>query len=262
MLANLALFSSFKKYFSIPLDTVLANSERLLKRAPLQSLITGNTELCKIDAALHQVANALDSAEDILHDSRLRVHLLMESLPVSLIVASNDGIIETTNISTEQVFGYRQSNLSGLHLSVLFIGHNEWQSEAMDSINANFVGRVRDLDAVRKDGSRVPVELSIARFEVQGEQKLIIAALDVTARREMEQFKQEFTQMVSHDLRSPLTALLLVVDLLQSNKIGELTAKGREMVDQCHTDVDRMIALIDDLLDLEKLQAGRMKMRF
>lgn len=81
-------------------------------------------------------------------------------------------------------------------------------------------------------------------------------ASDITDRKALEQMKQEFIAMVSHDLRSPLTALLATYDLLTAGAFGTLNEKGVTRIDTAKLSLRRLINMINDLLDLDKLESG------
>ena len=85
-------------------------------------------------------------------------------------------------------------------------------------------------------------------------------AMEQAKKREKEllEMKQQIMAMVSHDLRSPLTALQFTLELLKDRSYGELTEQGAERVKASSQSVDRLIRMINDLLDLEKLEAGKM----
>jgi len=85
--------------------------------------------------------------------------------------------------------------------------------------------------------------------------------VDLTEKHEVAQMKQQFVAMVSHDLRSPLTSLLAFLDTLYKGGYGFLTEHGSGSSRLAQQSVKRLIALINDLLDIEKVEAGRLQLR-
>lgn len=83
---------------------------------------------------------------------------------------------------------------------------------------------------------------------------------DLTRRREVEQMKSEFVSVVSHELRTPLTSIHGSLALLASGLVGAATDKGKRMVDIAVNNTDRLIRLLNDILDIEKLDSGRAQM--
>jgi signal transduction histidine kinase len=82
---------------------------------------------------------------------------------------------------------------------------------------------------------------------------------DITEREKAEQFKQELLAMVSHDLRSPLTSVQGVMTLLAKGMYGQLTETGNKRVQVAEQSLARLIHLVDDILDLERMEAGKLQ---
>ncbi len=85
----------------------------------------------------------------------------------------------------------------------------------------------------------------------------VLLLKDVTRLQEVERLKREFVMAASHELRTPLTSLSMSVDLLLENGAKGLDEKDRELLQAAHEEVHRMKALVNDLLDLSKLEAGK-----
>ncbi|MEX2284935.1 MAG: ATP-binding protein, partial [Gemmatimonadota bacterium] len=83
---------------------------------------------------------------------------------------------------------------------------------------------------------------------------------DISARRSVERMKDEFLSMVSHELRTPLTSIRGALGLLSSGKLGELSGKGLRMVEIAVNDTDRLVRLINDILDIERMESGRISL--
>lgn len=84
---------------------------------------------------------------------------------------------------------------------------------------------------------------------------------DVTRERELDRMKNDFVSMVSHELRTPLTSIKGYLDLLQSEQVGKLNDTQREFLNIVKTNTERMVQLINDLLDLSRIEAGRIELR-
>lgn len=83
---------------------------------------------------------------------------------------------------------------------------------------------------------------------------------DISERKEIERLKQDFVTMVSHDLRTPLTAIQMVHDLLQAEAYGELSPAGHERLSDAEGNVQRLMTLVNGLLDLEKIESGQLEL--
>jgi NtrC-family two-component system sensor histidine kinase KinB len=91
---------------------------------------------------------------------------------------------------------------------------------------------------------------------------IVLLLRDVTRLKEVEQLKSEFVMAASHELRTPLTSLGMSVDLLLEHASDVLPEKDQELLKAAHEEVHRMKALVNDLLDLSKIEAGRIEMEY
>lgn len=91
---------------------------------------------------------------------------------------------------------------------------------------------------------------------------IVLLLRDITRLKEVEQLKNEFVMAASHELRTPLTSLGMSVDLLLEHAAAGLAEKDRELLQAAHEEVHRMKALVNDLLDLSRIEAGRIQMEF
>jgi PAS domain S-box-containing protein len=119
-----------------------------------------------------------------------------------------------------------------------------------------------ELLCLRQDGSRFPVLHTSAVFldEEGSLAYTIITFSDNTERKRVDQMKSEFVSTVSHELRTPLTSICGGLGLLAGGALGNLPDSTRKIVTLAHTNSLRLSALINDLLDMEKLTAGKMAM--
>jgi NtrC-family two-component system sensor histidine kinase KinB len=91
---------------------------------------------------------------------------------------------------------------------------------------------------------------------------IVLLLRDITRLKELERMKSEFVMAASHELRTPLTSIGMSIDLLLENVNQELAEKDRELLRAAHEEVHRMKALVNDLLDLSKIEAGRIQLEF
>ena len=84
---------------------------------------------------------------------------------------------------------------------------------------------------------------------------------DVTRERELDRMKDEFVSLVSHELRTPLTSIKGYVDLLIDGDAGEVTEEQKEFLDIVKSNSDRLVLLVNDLLDVSRIEAGRINLR-
>lgn len=112
---------------------------------------------------------------------------------------------------------------------------------------------------IHKSGHLIPVLLSGVLIEdVDGEQKIWSIIQDITERKRIEQMKNEFVSSVSHELRTPLTSISASLGMLANGMLGSVPEKMSSVIDIAYKNSQRLSVLINDLLDMEKLLAGKM----
>lgn len=111
----------------------------------------------------------------------------------------------------------------------------------------------------RRDGTSLAVEYSASPVvDAQGRVRgTVVAFRDVTERREIDRMKDEFISVVSHELRTPLTSIRGSLGLLAAGKLGALDPKGQRMLDIALSNAERLVRLINDILDLERMTSGQ-----
>ncbi|MDQ3759366.1 MAG: response regulator [Actinomycetota bacterium] len=113
----------------------------------------------------------------------------------------------------------------------------------------------------RKDGTTFPVEFTSTPIVEDGYVMGAVAVFkDVSERREVERTKDEFTSVVSHELRTPLTSIRGSLGLLESGMLGPLPEKGQRMIEIAVENTDRLVRLINDILDIERIDSGQSDM--
>jgi PAS domain S-box-containing protein len=115
----------------------------------------------------------------------------------------------------------------------------------------------------RGPGESFPVEYTASTtVSASGERTgVVVTFRDITERQAVERLKSEFVSTVSHELRTPLTSIRGSLGLLAAGLLGELPAKGQRMLDIAIGNTDRLVRLINDILDLEKMESGRVELR-
>ena len=200
-------------------------------------------------------------AEQALQQSEARLRGLFELSPVG--IALNDyetGAFIEVNDALLAPTGYAREEF--LQLSYWDLTPREYEAdEARQLDSLAHTGRYGpyEKEYVRKDGSRYPVLLNGTLVHDASGRKLIWSIIeDITERKRVERMKNEFVSTVSHELRTPLTSIAGALGLVQGGVLGELSPQARQMIEIAHKNSERLGHLINDLLDMEKLMAGKM----
>src|SRR4051812_8932990 len=108
----------------------------------------------------------------------------------------------------------------------------------------------------RKDGSRFQIEIVSSLITVAGRELVLGIDRDISQRKQIERMKNEFVATVSHELRTPLTSIRGSLGLIAGGVAGTIPPNVQRMVDIACTNSDRLIRLINDILDIEKMETG------
>jgi PAS domain S-box-containing protein len=179
-----------------------------------------------------------------------------------LIVVDPGGAIESANAAAARIFGRELKDMIGRHVTTLLGPGPPDRLEALRAeIRAPGQNRVTEFEAQRAGGELFPVELSLFEFATAEGRHYAASIRDLSGRREVERLKKEFVATVSHELRTPLTSVRGSLGLLASGVLGQLSDEAREVVGIAERNTLRLITLINEILDLERLEAGRIEIR-
>lgn len=199
-----------------------------------------------------------------LEQGHKRIRSMFRSMPVGLTVLTDQGVIESVNPRFEQMFGYLADDVVGKTLYSFFEISKENEISFAQLVESQTVAHARpaEFDAAKHaNGSQFPVEISITELSTPEEGTKLLASLqDITERREIERMKQEFVAMISHDLRTPLTSIQLCLSMATMGAYGEMSKQGFQCISIAERSCQRLITMINQLLDIEKLQAGMLEL--
>jgi PAS domain S-box-containing protein len=239
----------FVRSITSRLETVLTNSQRLRGRKDLLPKMKGDDELAHLDATFHEMANSLRGEEELLRKSEEQLTSIIEQMPIGLFMVAKDSRVVFANPTASKLFGYEREEIIGRDLSAMFDKKIDLED-----------GKMVELFARKKDGQTVPVEFSIAAVSMDRMSRRLATVTDVSERFELQRMRREFVAMVSHELRTPLNAVSGFLELLPVGVFGSITEQAASEAVVADRDVHHLISLINDLLDLEKLEAGQMSL--
>ena len=196
-------------------------------------------------------------AEVLLKNSERRLRRTLKNLPVGVLIIDAGGTVEFANTEALRMMNCKIDQLRSARLESIFT-----ETEAIAGLQADPAAAEEQVKrskgkAKRFDGSTFPVELSETIIDYGNEEKNIAVFLDKTAEHELEQVKREFMAMVTHEVRTPISSVYGILALLESGALGQLSEKGMELTRGVKATCKRVLRLVSDLLDLEKIQAGK-----
>ncbi len=263
----------------------------------LRSKVAVFVELSRKAELLEQQAAVLRNQAATLQKAEQRFRSLLEAAPDAMIICGPSGCIALVNSRTEAIFGYPRAELLDQHIRTLV---PRWHFEMLESPDEDpsqglmKPGSASELDAVRRDGSTFPVEISLSPIEVDGDLLITTSIRDITARKIVEQEHAraeeevrhlnshlehlnahleervrerteallrsndelaQFAYIASHDLQEPLRTVSLYTQLLARRYDDVVDNDGRKFMRYITDNASRMEHLIHDLLEFSRVEA-------
>jgi protein-histidine pros-kinase len=195
---------------------------------------------------------------------------LLEAAPDAMVIVGRDGRIALVNSQMERLFGYAREQLLGQPVEILVPEryrdtHARHRGGFFGQPRARAMGAGLQLFGQRRDGSEFPVEISLSPLDTEEGMFVSAAIRDATERRRFEKtlqdasrLKSEFLANMSHELRTPLNGIIGFSEFLIDGKAGEVNARQKEFLGDILASGRHLLRLINEVLDLSKIEAGRM----
>lgn len=230
------------------------NAERLATGMQLRAPLQGSDEIAEADRVFRKMARALN---DLSHKERA----VIENALDTICAVDKDGRFLSVNPASFDLFGLEPDELIGYRLvDVIDESNREEMLSWMNSLRNHSGDQEREF-VVRKrlnqqESSYVDTLWSGHWSEV--ERSLFFVVHDMTDRKELERARQEMVAMFTHDLRLPLSTIQGTLEMADAGMLGQLNERGERLIKAAERNGVRMIGLINDLLDIEKIKSGTM----
>lgn len=222
------------------------------------SNLRGDVEF--LDGFIWDIQNRIDSDKD-RHITTTKLSQLFEMAPIGILQVNENAELTDSNPEFNRMMGYSPDELKGISFLSL-TPEIDWEKSQRAIAELKATGRFGPVEKhyCHKNGELIPVEVSGSRIDIgeTGNQSWWTLVKDIREQKRIEQMKSEFISTVSHELRTPLTSISGALGLIASNVLGELPDKVKTMLDIAYKNSQRLSVLINDLLDMEKLLAGKM----
>lgn len=208
-------------------------------------------------------------AEEALHLATRQRELILESVGDGIYGIDLDGRLTFINEAGARALGYRPEQLTGRDIHEI-IHHSHADGTAYSKITSPILQGMRRQEVLRMhdevfwraDGTSIPVEYTASPLIEDGRiSGMVVAFQDVSERRRLEKMKDEFISTVSHELRTPLTSLRASLGLISSEALEKRPEKKKQMVDMAISSCNRLVRLVNDIVDFDKVEKGRMPLR-
>jgi len=221
------------------------------------------------------LAFGVDISEQVRAESKLRALIhqsnsILESVGDGIYGVDLNGLVTVINPAAAQMLGYKQDELLGRNMHAI-AHHSHPDGSPYPEVDCAVHQTLAKLDTVRvstevfwrKDGSSFPVEY-VARPQIDSSLAartgkavgVVVAFRDTTERRALDRMKDEFISTVSHELRTPLTSLRAALGLVTGGALAKRPERQQQMLEIAIGNTDRLIRLVNDFLDIERISSG------
>ncbi len=205
----------------------------------------------------------LQRSQEQLRASEERYRDLIEHANDAIYTLDVHGRFTSFNRKAEEITGYKLGEVLGRPYTLLIRGLERHKARRAFVKNLRGEANTTELTITRKDGQTAILELSSRPIWREGRISGIQGiARDITEKKALERLQQEFVSTVSHELRTPLTSIKGYVDLVLAGDAGPLTPEQAEFLKIVAQNTTRLTSLINDLLDIQKLETGRIEFEF
>ena len=209
-------------------------------------------------------------------ENEKRMRSVIENIADGVIITNENAIIQLFNPAAENIFGYTEAEVIGKNVNVVIpnphqVVHDGYIGRYLKTLEKRLVDHSRECIGLKKDGTVFPVDLSVSEFIVNQKRFFTGIVVDITKRKQFERelhiakeeaefanlAKSEFLAKMSHELRTPLNSIIGFSNILNKNKLLNLSEKDLLYTSRILDNGKHLLDLINDILDLSKIEAGK-----
>jgi PAS domain S-box-containing protein len=271
----ITIFFSYKLFG--PVDELIIGTQ-LVSQGRLDHKIRkkSNDEIGRLVDSFNKMVRNLKTSQEqksklssLANVEKQKAELIIDSMAVGVIVTDSEHKVVLFNSSAEDVFEMKEKDVIGKHIVNLLKQFKieklfEDYPEIKDIILPIRTTEIKIHEINLAKSEKIILKASIA--PLKNESNIVIGTIavfeDITKIKELDEMKTEFVSTVSHELRTPLTSIKGYAALLEDGKMGKLDEKQQKAVEIINKESDRLTDLINDILDLSKLETGKAKTIF
>jgi PAS domain S-box-containing protein len=277
VLTSVAGAFKFARVLTRPIERLRQATNEIVAGRRARLAPSGPDELAELMANFNRMAETLEEREQALRESESRFRAIFERAAVGIKLADRDGRVVGSNQALQEMLGYGAAELQGMPFAEF--SHPDDAEADRRLLEELFAGRRDHYEMEkryrRKDGRLVWGRLTVSLVrDAAGAPGFAIGMVeDITARKrqaelqrakeaaeEANRAKSEFLANMSHELRTPLNAVIGMSKMLAGQRFGPLNAKQLDYLKDVAAAGEHLLALINDILDLTRIEAGRMRL--
>lgn len=247
ILAAMGVAFAMNKSIARRISAISDNSVRLASGMPLKPALPGGDEIARLDLTFHEMAAALAQAET-------REKLVLSTARDLICTLDSRCVFTSSNPAALDLLGYSVDELVGQKLANLLAQDSHDVLNCLKLITQGENLSPLDVRLVTKGG--ITVDVVCSAHWSQEQHSLFCIMHNITERKAAERLRRDVMHMVSHDLRTPLSSIRATLELLESGRVGDISERAQQLIQMADRSSGRMLMLINDLLDIEKMESG------
>ncbi len=244
--------------------TVRKQAETILKQSKkeLEILVAERTAaLSQVNESLKQELKERRQAEANLRELERRWRMLLENVRLVVVGLNRNAQVEYANPFFLELTKYSQEEVLNQDWFHTFVPKSQIQQAEQtfkEILEEQFFPHYQHSILTKSGAEKIIAWNSTLLRNIQGEVNGTMSiGLDITERFAIEQMKDEFISVASHEMRTPLTSIHGVIQFLEAGRLGSLSPAGKEMINLARRNTERLICLLNDVLDLERMESGK-----
>lgn len=197
------------------------------------------------------------------YEAAERNQAILNSTADPILIINPSGTIETINAAVTRVLGYRQEDVGRRDVSIvtdIAPGSGSFHERAGLVDGVLRAGFLHEHPVRNQRGEIVPFDIALASMRLPDGDHIVMSLRDTTERRRLDRLKDDLISTVSHELRTPLTSIVGALSLLHAQAAGKIPAAAKELIRIAESNGQRLIRLIDDMLDVDRIDAGKFRL--
>ena len=218
----------------------------------------------RLESLVAERLQELVAQQQVNRDNAERMQAILQNAADAILTTDKHWTIESCNRAALALYGWQLDAIKGVSFAKLCAEDvsDQLQERIGSEDFANKGHSEMELQQIRADGSPFLAELSLSGFADAGQRKFILIVRDITEQKRVERMKTQFVSTVSHELRTPLTAIRGGLGLMVGGVAGELPVAAAKLGQIALNNAERLGRLINDLLDMQKIEANMMDFNF
>ena len=230
----------------------------------LEDIVTDRTaKLRQVNLELQQEIIDRKLAENALRRSEEQLRLITNALPVLIAYVDSKQKYQFNNQAYEEWLGKSPESIRGKHLNQVWDCYDRmepWVSKVLSGEVVIYENEIQWIDGTSRSVSVTYIPHQEGKGEQQKIKGFFALMTDISDQKAIERMKDEFISVVSHELRTPLTSIHSALKILATGRLGSLTSDGHQILEIADENTDRLVRLVNGVLDLQRIEAGAVTM--